>query len=303
MVEWQCPLCKTNQAGWPRADIGASTEGSHELVCCRQCGLFSLQRRPGQDELVRYYPPDYEPFWGPSEQEPNPWVRWTHRRHYAVRCAAIRRAHPGGGHLLDLGCGTGGLLRELRRDGKWYGVGVDVNEHALDIARRQGIEVQCGELADLRLPAASFDVVTLWEVIEHLPDPVGALSEIHRLLKPSGLILMSTPNSSSWQARVWQGNWAGWDMPRHLQVFTEATLRQLLERTGFEIVSRLSLPMERFYLMFSAGCWLRNHTGRPAGTIAQGFLSMLGMAMWPALRVIDHMPWSSTISCVARRLA
>ena len=202
MNEWHCPLCECSHAErlFDSADAINGPGGHYAVMRCRRCSLFSVWPRPLPGELLSLYPPDYEPFGGPLDKERSRWRRWIRRRHYAYRCRAVRHACAKGGRLLDVGCGTGGFLKELCRDSKWQAVGVDISERALETARQQGLTVQCGELDSLHLPAASFDVVTLWEVIEHVPNPRGMLLEIHRLLKPAGVLLMSTPNSESWQA-------------------------------------------------------------------------------------------------------
>ena len=133
------------------------------------------------------------------------------------------------------------------------GSGVDINDHALAIAFRQGLRVLRGDAGHLGLSSSTFDSVTLWDVIEHVPDMRAMLAEIYRLLKPGATLLISTPNGGSWQARLWGRYWAGWDEPRHLQIFTPQTLRRLLEDKGFKVVRRLSFPMERFYFHASLG--------------------------------------------------
>ncbi|MFQ5855672.1 MAG: class I SAM-dependent methyltransferase [Anaerolineae bacterium] len=250
--------------------------------------------------MLSLYPLDYEPFKRSVDGELNPFLRWMRRRHYGYRCRAVRRAKPAGGQLVDVGCGTGGFLCELQQGGGWQAMGIDINQRALNVARRQGVQVRCGELGDLGLPTASFDVVTMWEVIEHVLNPWDTLAEIHRILKPNGVLLLSTPNGESWQAQLWGMHWLGWEVPRHLQIFSPQTLRQLLEDAGFEIVRRLSFPMERFYAVESARRWLQAHVSGSTQLIAHRLTPLVGLAAWPVFRLIDRIPSASSIVLEAR---
>jgi 2-polyprenyl-3-methyl-5-hydroxy-6-metoxy-1,4-benzoquinol methylase len=299
---WHCPLCNCAQADRLFGSRG-STGPRHDplsIVRCRQCGLLSLRPRPPTCELAPLYGPEYEAFWGPVAEEPNRFRRWMRRRHYALRCRAVRRAQPTGGVLLDIGCGTGGFLHELCRDGSWQGLGIDISDNALAIARQQGVDVRRTTLCQASLAAASFHAITMWEVLEHVPDPRETLEEAHRLLVPGGSLLLTTPNGDSWQARLWNTHWAGWDVPRHLQVFSWATLRRLLERTGFEIVRKLALPMERFFGVESARRWLSARIRGPAQTFGRRAAELAGILAWPALRAMDHLPFASSIALEAR---
>jgi len=302
MNGWQCPLCKSCEANhqFNAGDVTGTTSRTFAVVRCGECGLFSLSPRPRERELLSLYPEDYETFWPPLDEEPNHLVRWMRRRHYALRCRTVRHAHPSGGQLLDVGCGTGGFLRELCCDDNWQGMGVDINESALSVARRQGVKVLCGQLRDVRFPNAYFDVVTMWDVIEHIPDPIGTLAEIRRILKPGGRFLLSTPNSKGWQARFWVSHWAGWDVPRHLQVFSPQTLHRLLEETGFELVRRLFFPMERFFVVESIRRWSQSFTSRYVRASVRKLAGPIGWAGWTVLRLIDHAPFASSIALEAR---
>jgi 2-polyprenyl-3-methyl-5-hydroxy-6-metoxy-1,4-benzoquinol methylase len=237
------------------------------------------------------------------DEEKKPLLRWARRRHFGYRCQSVRRARLGGGRALDVGCGTGLFLSEMVRRGNWYGVGMDINQRALAVARRQGVPGWCGEAGDLCLSTASIDIVTMWDVLEHVLDPRKTLSEIHRILKPDGVLLLSTPNGRSWQARLWGKSWCGWDVPRHLQVFAPQVLHRFLKEMGFEVVRHLSFPMERFYLVESGRRWLRTYHSAWTEPIARWLMPLLGWTIWPVLRLIDRTPSASSIVLEARVVA
>lgn len=302
MNDWHCPLCGHDRAckRFDSADVTGATSRTFAVVRCCCCTLFSLRPRPQARELLSLYPQDYEPLWMPLSEETNRLLRWMRRRHWAIRCRLVRRVRPGGGWILDLGCATGLFLHELCQGGQWQGIGLDINEGALAVARRQAVAVLCGEAGELGLPSAFFDVVTMWDVIEHVPDPVGTLAEVRRILRAGGVLLLSTVNGESWQARLWGRYWGGWDVPRHLQVFSSQTLRRLLENTGFEVVKRFSFPMERFYAVESARRYLQGHAGGSVRAILQRLIPLVGMAAWPLFRLIDQVSSASSIVLAAR---
>jgi SAM-dependent methyltransferase len=151
-----------------------------------------------------------------------------------LRQVPRRRA---GGRVLDIGCGSGGYLAILAELG-WKCSGVETGAKSRAYAQTVlGLDVREGPLEACGFPDASFDVVTLWHVIEHLPDPRATLREIRRVLKPDGLLLLRTPNVESWEASLFRGNWYGLDAPRHLYLFSPATLELLLRQCGFEAIA------------------------------------------------------------------
>jgi SAM-dependent methyltransferase len=142
------------------------------------------------------------------------------------------------GRLLDVGCGAGYFLSGMRRHG-WEVSGLEVSRRAAQIAERDyGLEVRVGELGSMAFAASSFDVVTLWNVLEHLPSPKGDLRIIHDILRPGGLLAFGIPNAASLDARVFGRFWAGLDMPRHLHVFAPEALGRMLTELGFRVAGR-----------------------------------------------------------------
>ena len=160
------------------------------------------------------------------------------------------------GELLDVGCAVGIFLRMAEEAG-WRVQGVDVSAYATSIARRacRG-NVHTGELTQIGFPKGFFDVVTLWDVVEHFVHPKSVLSEVHRILKDDGLILLDTPNEGCLIRRAARGLYrlsrGRLSYPArklyhayHLYYFSESTLRTLLEQCGFEILRMFRKPIPR----------------------------------------------------------
>lgn len=228
-----CDLCGADDAEsllMLRDRMFRTTEEAFRLVRCRRCGLRYLNPRPATEVLDRYYPATYDPF---------------ARRGLSARIKArqYRRAvdelwpflSPPA-RVLDLGCATGDLLQVVRERGNPNVVGIEPSIHAAAISRdRYGLDVHAGQLADAAIPDASLDAVLMSHVIEHLPSPSRTLTEIARVLRPGGTVVLWLPNADSLAARFWDDAWMGYDAPRHLYTFTPVTLTALLQRTGFVV--------------------------------------------------------------------
>lgn len=141
-------------------------------------------------------------------------------------------AVPRKGRMLDVGCGSGSVLK-LAQDLGWDAEGVDFDPQAVETVRRKGLSVSAGRLADQRYPGGSFDLVMMSHVIEHVHGPLGTLAEIYRVLRKGGTLVVTTPNAGSWGFRHFGSSWMALDPPRHLQIFNGKTLAGLAQHSGF----------------------------------------------------------------------
>ena len=234
------------------------------MVRCNKCGLVFLNPRPEPDEMSVFYPDDYEPYMRTRSAMRSRLADVMLRLKLAARVRMIRKLRLGG-DLLDVGCGSGGFLREMARLDRWRAKGVEINGQAARFDREQlGLEVFCGEVTDARFPDDSFDVVTMWDVLEHVRDPLRTLQEIYRILKPGGYLICSTPHAGSLDARLFGRYWIGYDFPRHFYVFSPATLGSLLAKAG--------LDAERFFWFYgryttfalSVSLWINARISNPS---------------------------------------
>ncbi len=130
-------------------------------------------------------------------------------------------------------------MEELARLG-WEAEGVDFDAAAVAQARARGLRVHAGALEAQRYPDAHFDAIGMSHVLEHLPEPLATLAECRRLLRPGARLVLATPNATSLGHRRFGRDWRGLETPRHLQVFTAAALRRVLEHAGLHEVSLAS---------------------------------------------------------------
>jgi SAM-dependent methyltransferase len=159
------------------------------------------------------------------------------RRHTAWAYAQLMRRYVSPpGKLLDVGCATGVFTREAQRLG-WQATGLEASGWAVARARALAPEVTWVNtpLEQAEFPALSFDVITLWDVLEHVASPTATLRRLHGWLKPNGYFFLNLPNSGSWIARLMGPRWVLL-LREHVWYFAPATMRQLLEKTGFRLI-------------------------------------------------------------------
>lgn len=181
-------------------------------------------------------------------------------------------AHEPAGKLLDVGCGGGRFLNRMKKRG-WEVEGIDFDAQATNkVTARYGIRTHAGDLTQCALPANSFDVITMSQTIEHLHDPNASLRESLRILKPGGLLVMTTPNVKSIGASEFGAYWRGWEAPRHLHLFSVESLQRLTQRAGFEVTEA------RTYSAGSAVVYRVSRTNQQSGKLS--WLDEFGLLIW-----------------------
>jgi len=241
--ECLCPLCGSGQlvqhirAMVPSARRCAETYrctsvgyGSHPAILrCRDCRFVFLEERPTSEELAGLYGAVEDPAY--EQEEAGRQV--TFDAHLERLEKVI--GPPGGRRLLDVGAYTGVAVEVATRRG-WRAVGVDPCRWAVESGRRRGRRLLLGTPDDENVAALGpFDVVTLWDVIEHLADPEAVLATVHDRLVPGGYVVIHTMDVNSLAARFAGHRWP-WYMEMHLFYFSPDTLRLFLRKTGFEPV-------------------------------------------------------------------
>lgn len=256
-----CALCgerraRTRYAGdspWSgdtAAHFAATTDlyGAYGTVVeCAACGLVYTNPRPSAAALLSGYAentdPDYE-----SERDA--------RCMNAYLSLALLRRHAPAGRLLEIGSASGFFLNAARLSYQTVGVepSVAARRHAQETL---GLDVPAATLESARFPDASFDVVAMIDVIEHLPDPLETLRRAARVLKPGGVVYLVTPDIESLSARVLGSRWWGL-RPAHIYYFSRRTMAALLEKAGFTVVETRS-----YGRIFSWGYWLSRLANYP----------------------------------------
>lgn len=148
------------------------------------------------------------------------------------------------GNLLDIGAGTGDFLLVAKNNG-WNAIGIEPSEKAKSIAKSKGVELK-SNLSDFK--NNSFDIITMWHVLEHVPDLKTQIKELKRLMKPGGSIIIAVPNFKSYDANHYKEFWAAYDVPRHLWHFSKTAIKKLFEEEDLELVRILPMKFDSFYV-------------------------------------------------------
>jgi SAM-dependent methyltransferase len=242
-----------------------TTDEKFTFVRCASCGLVRLNPRPDVSELARIYPPGYYAYnlLSDTPTEELPFTDRMKMRMYQRRLVDLvgRLGKPGSMRILDIGCADGRLL-------DWYAAsdvgarlethGIELSESAAETARARGHRVVTGRFEiERELEHGRFDLMMALHVIEHVDDPLGFAAHASELLAPGGVLLVTTPNWDSADARRFGGHWGGNHFPRHWTLYDEDTLRSLAARVGLE-VERVEYQPNPIFWVWTCHSWLRD---------------------------------------------
>ncbi len=239
-----CPLCASASTVplFTRADHYPPRE-LFAVVRCTGCGLLRIDPRPPAAAIGSYYSDTYS--WKPEEPVTGLLPRTIRAAEHAYRFHLLRyearrmirhvRPRPGA-EILDVGCGSGDRLLVYRDLGlQPYGVEIGV---AADYARDHlGLRVRRGILNDASYESGQFDLITLYNVFEHLHAPGPQLDEIFRLLRPGGHLVIEVPNHACLQFKFFGSRWAALDVPRDLYYWNAPLLARMIRQHGFELLA------------------------------------------------------------------
>jgi SAM-dependent methyltransferase len=297
-----CPACR-GVLDRELSDVTDAQSGETFAVHrCSRCGLGITA--PAPNDLGPYYG---ERYYGGRH--------WITRRYCAwrrMRVIAQTTRHLTPGTLVDIGCGDGSFLLEAREAG-WTVLGTEVN----DRIPSPGLEIW-GSIDDLR-GRAPFGCITLWHSLEHLRDPMRALTDLAGMLAPGGTFVVAVPDSRGWQARLFGRHWLHLDVPRHLYHFSGPSLRAALEQAGLEVVrvwhheleydlfgwiqSALNRAMPRPNILFDA---LTRRPRRVSRALVAANAALAALGLLPALAATVISTWAGrggTLIVAARRRA
>ncbi|MCD4769271.1 MAG: class I SAM-dependent methyltransferase [Bacteroidales bacterium] len=265
-----CPVChgKNIKPVFSVTDHFVSDE-VFSLIKCHDCGFIFTQDHPNTAVISRYYQSEeYISHTNTSKGVINSLYHLARGIMLARKYKFVKRATGlnRGGIILDIGSGTGHFPGYMKSKG-WQATGIEIDDQAGRFAHDKfGIDIYKPCELD-NFEDDSFDVITLWHVLEHLDKPDQIVSSISRLLKNRGTCIIALPNNNSSDARFYKKHWAAWDVPRHLWHFNINSFKTFMKDKGFEIIRIRKLPFDAIYVSFLSEKYLKNRLGFIRGVI------------------------------------
>jgi len=261
-----CPLCGSNHLVSEKLYTDRYVSGEKfTLVRCKGCGFLFTQNFPDQSIIGKYYESkNYISHSDTHKGLVNSIYHQVRKRMINHKVAILRKALSSNKidilspRLLDIGTGTGYFSYSMNKKG-WKVTATEANESARAFALKKfhfkifPIE----SLADFK--SKSFEVITLWHVLEHIQDLHQTVDRLHQLLVDNGVLVLALPNHSSIDAQHYKDAWAAYDAPRHLWHFTPDTLEQLANQHGFEVVKKYAMPFDTYYVSMLTEKELHHH--------------------------------------------
>jgi len=224
-----CPLCGSEAV----SDFRSAPDRFHlrrqvyHLRRCSACQCVWLSSPPHPEEMPYHYGQTYHKAISTSGDASA--KRWAKQR---CKLAELKD----GGALLDVGCSSGAFLSTMTGQ-PWSLHGIEIDAEQASTARlRTGAQIFTGDLLDVKFEPQSFDVVTMFHVLEHLDRPRERMARVFNWLKPGGVLYLGLPNIDSWEAQLFRSYWFGLELPRHFYLYSPTSLRKLLFSAGFHEV-------------------------------------------------------------------
>jgi len=225
-------------------DFSVSGE-SFSLLLNEEYQILKTHPQPTLDKLGSYY--EFEDYISHTDGKRTLFEKMYHfikRKAIRDKVKLINSYQPLKGKILDIGAGTGDFLLECKNQ-NWDILGIEPNDKAKGIALGKGIKF--GDTIE-KLESNSFDVITMWHVLEHVPDVEHQVSELKRLLKPSGTIIIAVPNFKSYDANHYKEFWAAYDVPRHLWHFSKTAIEKLFDKQNMNLEDIKPMWFDSFYV-------------------------------------------------------
>lgn len=243
-----CPICgnQTFKERFTCKDYTATQE-NFNLVSCTQCEFMITTPRPEDSELGKYYLSD--DYISHSNKAVSLIDKvYLAARNYTLawkRKLILKHSTRSEKKLLDYGCGTGAFIQATSND-NWQSSGVEPSLAARDEAKKITQLPIYSSLEEINDQA--FDAITLWHVLEHVPDLNELLQKLKSILNHNGTMFIAVPNHNSWDGKKYKEYWAGYDVPRHLWHFSDQTMKRLLENNGLTLQQIIPMKLDSFYI-------------------------------------------------------
>lgn len=246
----KCPWCESEKTQihlWLKDEFLSKED--FQIYECLNCGLLFTEPRPGKDKIGEYYKSDE--YYSHQENK----VGFIPRVYETVKSMNLKRkwklATKGKsvGTVLDIGCGVGDFLHIMESQG-WKTVGIEPSEEAKAIAKKR-TKAQLFSPENIeQLPDGSFDLITMWHVLEHVDDLKTEIAHLERLLKQGGRLVLALPNFKSYDAQYYKSQWAAYDVPRHLNHFCKKSITNIFKDSNLKWNETKKLGWDAYYISY-----------------------------------------------------
>ena len=219
-----------------------------DLIINSEYGFLETTPQPSKEKLPEYY--QSEDYISHTDSKRNVFEKVYHLvRTISLKkkLSLINRFASEKKNLLDIGCGTGDFLQTALKN-NWHVSGIEPNTQARTIANKKTNNLVFEVEQLLKFEPNSFDVITLWHVLEHLPNLDEHISIFKKLLKPNGSLIIAVPNYKSYDAKHYKAFWAAYDVPRHLWHFNQESISKLVSKQSFEVANIKPMWFDSFYV-------------------------------------------------------
>lgn len=236
--------------------------GKFQFVKCDQCGLLRQNPRLDWVDLLKYYPEDFPSHRQQISEIPSK-VQRLNKRYGLWKRIRIINKYKSSGNWLDVGSGTGRILQEAQTWDQWQLFGLEPIPHLAEYTRNKlNIPVYPLSFEEYQSDGIRFDVITMWDVLEHLPAPAAGIQKVADLLNEGGYFIFTIPNVNSIWRKVFKRSWIGYELPRHLYLYPPNVLREMLESSGLNIVEKKCIAGSHGTLMLDLRRWNKDRKSK-----------------------------------------
>lgn len=243
-----CPVCDFDKtkAFLVCKDHTVSRE-TFNIVECISCGFKFINPRPAAEKLGAYYISEEYVSHSNTKKGFINSIYQVVRKYTMLKKLKLISEFYKTGKILDIGCGTGDFLKTVK-EAKWETIGIEpspdarkmaIENYALDVREEAEIKI---------LEKETFDIITMWHVLEHVPELNERIEDLKRLIKPNGVIIIAVPNCTSLDAKIYSENWAAYDVPRHLYHFSPTDIETVFKNHDLKVFRVLPMIFDSYYV-------------------------------------------------------
>jgi len=268
-----CPLCKhEDQENFLITKDYTVSGEDFVIVRCTNCDFHFTNPRPSSDSLDKYYESeDYISHQDKGNSLINRVYKFARMFTLNSKLKLVSK-YCTSGELLDIGCGTGHFLEVCNKAG-YSTFGVEPNDQARDFSKSKNIGNIYSDISEISSNEQTFDIITLWHVLEHIPDLENFTNRLKSLLSKNGILFIAVPNLESYDAKYYQQHWAAYDVPRHLYHFSQITMRNYLNINGFKHIKTIPMKLDSYYVSLLSEKYKNNGKNNYIKSIITGFKS------------------------------